>query len=229
MIRLIKFKARFNFDIDEDTHTSLIECRENILKSSQARILEEFFRMLESGYSSNFFKLLKSFGFLKLLVPKLDEFMETDLSIYKYLNAADDLILKDFRHKMDRAILTCCLLFPIMETEINTLFEKMKKIHLGLIYDTGREVIKNTFSSFFYIPKRTKAQVNSILTNQYRLTPIDNKKKLVRIPRDSFFYLAMKFFKIRCSLNPDLLETYILWNEKITKLHKKRQGRRRKV
>ena len=51
MIRCLKFQARFDLYIDEDTKQALIECRKEIVKSSQARILEELFRMLESGAS----------------------------------------------------------------------------------------------------------------------------------------------------------------------------------
>ena len=54
MIRLLKFKARFNFNICKEAHLALDFCKEDILKSSPARLLEEFLRMLESGASLPF-------------------------------------------------------------------------------------------------------------------------------------------------------------------------------
>ena len=54
MIRLIKFCARLNFEIHPPTFEALLSCREEILKSSSARIFEELLRMLESGASRSF-------------------------------------------------------------------------------------------------------------------------------------------------------------------------------
>lgn len=59
MIRLLKFQARFNFKIEDETVQALDLCKKEIIKSSQARILEELFRMLQSGSSMPFFELLQ--------------------------------------------------------------------------------------------------------------------------------------------------------------------------
>lgn len=55
MIRLLKFRARFGLDIDMESRKALVNCRDEIVKSSPARVLEEIFRMLESGASAPFF------------------------------------------------------------------------------------------------------------------------------------------------------------------------------
>lgn len=67
MLRLLKFRARFGFNIDPAAKKALLNCREEIHKSSPARILEELFRMLESGASAPFFNLMNESGFLNLL------------------------------------------------------------------------------------------------------------------------------------------------------------------
>ena len=56
MLRLIKFEARFSYQANQEALDALQECKEDILKSSPARVLEEIFRMLESGHSKAFFK-----------------------------------------------------------------------------------------------------------------------------------------------------------------------------
>jgi poly(A) polymerase len=76
MIRLIKFCARFNFEIDRPTFEALLACRKEILKSSSARVLEELLRMLESGASKPFFHLLHEYGLLGALLPELAYFMD---------------------------------------------------------------------------------------------------------------------------------------------------------
>ena len=47
MLRLLKFQARFGFSIDPKSERATHICKEEILKSAPARILEEIFKMLE--------------------------------------------------------------------------------------------------------------------------------------------------------------------------------------
>lgn len=58
MIRCLKFQARFDCDVDIDTERALIACKQDITKSAPARVLEELLRMLESGASRVFFRLI---------------------------------------------------------------------------------------------------------------------------------------------------------------------------
>jgi poly(A) polymerase len=55
MIRLFKFQARFGFHVDAETKKALLKNRQEIVKSSPARVLEEVFMMLESNASEAFF------------------------------------------------------------------------------------------------------------------------------------------------------------------------------
>ncbi len=61
MIRLLKFQARIKFNVETKTQKALLACRDEIFKSAPARILEEIFRMLESGSASPFFQLMLEF------------------------------------------------------------------------------------------------------------------------------------------------------------------------
>ena len=91
MLRLLKFQARFGFEIDKDAHISLLECRHEILKSSPSRVLEELLRMLESGSAKPFFKLLAEHGMLQMLLPALSKFLDTPdgKEVYDYLEEVD--------------------------------------------------------------------------------------------------------------------------------------------
>ncbi|HRD55964.1 MAG TPA: polynucleotide adenylyltransferase PcnB, partial [Parachlamydiaceae bacterium] len=65
MIRLLKFQARFGFALADDVKQALITCKDEIIKSSPARVLEEILRMLESGSSALFFELMAKSGILE--------------------------------------------------------------------------------------------------------------------------------------------------------------------
>ncbi len=212
MIRLIKFYSRFDFQIEEQTKKAVHTCKKEIIKSSSARILEELFRMLESGSAEPFFKNLHEFGFLQLLMPRLAQYFSENLEdnlVLKYLAEIDNINWKDFSLSIDRPVLICGLLYPLLVEKT-----KNKHVHLGMLYQMVKDLIEDVFDTFFLLSRKIKACIISILTAQYRFTPLIQKaESRIRIPKDPFFDLAMNFFKIRVEMEPDLLKTYTKWNE----------------
>jgi len=92
-----------------------------------------------------------------------------------------------------------------------------------MIAAEAKKVIEDAFSGFFHLSKKIKAQIISILTNQYRIKPLANRKRRIKIPKDHFFELALRFFNLRCNLNPKLTNIYAQWNEKFIESHKKKR------
>ena len=212
MIRLLKFKARFDFDIEQATLDALVDCKEEIKKSSQARILEELFRMLASGSSERFFKLLQDHGLLSYLLPAVSEFLNGDDTILHLLKQTDVYVCKHTNEVIDRAVLASSFIFPILDKQLK---EEESISHLGVIADQAKELINKVFHPFFHISRKIKATIISIMVNQYRFTPLKSPSKRPKIPRDPNFRTSMEFFKIRTMQNPDLLETYTLWHEHV--------------
>ncbi len=216
MIRLLKFRARFSFEIDVESRKALLECKEEIVKSSPARVLEEIFRMIESGASAPFFMLMTESGLLQLLFPPLTYFIlsANGQEIFKYLSVADKLNQNRLKHSLDRALLTCSLLFPILETEVHNQFISQGRTpHIGEIIILTSTVIKEVIhTSFTHFPRRISAAVNYILSTQYRLTPLSGKKhprqKLIRIKE---FEMALIFLKMRALVDQKYLDDYNFW------------------
>ncbi len=211
MIRLLKFQARFNFNICQEASSALINCREEILKSSPARILEEFLRMLESGYSTSFLHLLKEKGFLKLLMPGF-EFSE---KIIPYVEALDQLIQQDRHHLPDRSLLIACLVYPLLKQDI----ESNDFAHINATLD---DVLQDMISSSFMpFPRRLRTLTGFILSSQFRLTPPGQKKPVrFRLARHPDFQLALQFLHLRALVDDSLKDVYHLWKNK---LHHKRE------
>ncbi len=221
MIRLLKFRARFGFEIDEETLTALIECKAEIKKSSAPRIFEELLRMLESGHAKSFFHLLEEYGVLPLLWPKFSLALKNEKTTTDYLHASDILTSKHFPQLPNRALLLACLLFPSLDRSVQQMAKKNPKIHLGHIAEKTREQIQDFFSPFFQLSRNMSGALTSILTHQFRLTPpLSAKNRKIRIPSDPEFSSALQFFEIRCSLDEHLLPTYTLWNDHLIKFHK---------
>jgi poly(A) polymerase len=217
MIRLLKFQARFDFNICQEASSALINCREEILKSSPARVLEEFLRMLESGYSTPFLYLLQENGFLKLLMPGF-EFSE---KITPYLGALDQLIQQDRYHLPDRSLLIASLVYPLLKHDIES-------NDFGHIHATLDNVLQDMIaSSFFPFPRRLRTLTGFILSSQFRLTPPGQKKPVrFRLARHPDFQLALQFLHLRSLVDNSLKDVYHLWKNKV---HHKRERRAEKA
>lgn len=217
MIRLLKFRARFNFHVDAKCEHAMHTCQEEILKSAPARVLEEVFKMLESGYSANFFSLLSKSNFLEILFPCFHHFFcGKDKNIaFSYLNAIDEIHHK-YDMVLDRAELLAGLVFPILEQELIALTEhRQTALSYGDIVHLSHSLLRGiTTSSFAHFPKKIVAITHYILTTQYRLTPQTGKPRFAsRFSSPQDFRLALNFLNIRSQVNPELQEIYLSWKK----------------
>ena len=215
MLRLLKFQARFGFEVDPPARVALLECRHEIAKSSPARIQEELLRMLESGSSEPFFRLLTEHGMLHLLSPLLGDFLESSESenVYSYLHEIDATLHESAKPPVDRSILLACLIFPLLEIRIRHRYlDRERKPHLGDLYNEIQDLVDDVFRPFFQLSRRLKVGLVSILTAQYRLIPLEPRKhRKLRVPHDPDFMKSLDFLKIRCSVEPSLQQPLQEW------------------
>lgn len=74
VLRVCRFKAQLNFEVDQKTKRLCI----NMVKKgemsylSPERICGELFKALQCKYTSNFFTCMRDFGALKVLMPEID-------------------------------------------------------------------------------------------------------------------------------------------------------------
>jgi len=72
MLRAVALAARLDFRIDPDTAEAVRHLRGEIVRSSPARVLEEFYKILRQGRSSRTFEMLHDYGLLAYLLPEAD-------------------------------------------------------------------------------------------------------------------------------------------------------------
>lgn len=226
MIRLLKFKARFDFHIDKETENALNELKHEIIKSSEARVLEEIMRMLESGASATFFRLLYNHGLLHLIFPHLIPYIESDVgeTIFAYLEKADQIQEQFGKAALSKPILTACLLFPIFEKEVVHAQSKSDQpMHLGDITLHAQKLIHEVVTtSFSRFPNRLSSIMTQVMIDQFRLTPLNPKKSgsRGRFIESRDFPEALKLLKIRSLFHPHLKEAYSNWIELFKERHK---------
>lgn len=223
MIRLIKFCARFHFEIDRSTFEALLSCRMEIVKSSSVRVLEELFRMLESGASKSFFYLLQQYGLLAVLLPELSYFLENkDKTLtLQLLEVHDEEIRKGIKSPIDRAFSLSILIFPLVDRYLSEYARaEATTLHLGQIGTSILHVIDCIFAPFFMLPKRIRGVMAFILTSQYRFIPLSGHPvRHPRLPRDPCTPLALSLLKLRSIAQPELLPHYTLWTEAVFDSH----------
>ncbi|MGK5594735.1 MAG: polynucleotide adenylyltransferase PcnB [Parachlamydiaceae bacterium] len=232
MIRLLKFQARFGFIPKEETYKALLHSRHEIVKSSPARVLEEMLRMLESCHSASFFKSLHETGILELLFTSLSKVFPTERGheILQFLEVADQINRRSPRFPIERAVLVCCLIFPLLEEELKKQhLNKGHVPHLGeiltIISDLHRTYILSAFSHF---PRRLSAVMSYVLSTQYRLIPFKNKKiHFYRLFRTKEFPLALRLLKIRASIHHELQPQYIQIRESFRQFLRNEESRAR--
>jgi poly(A) polymerase len=188
--------------------------------------------MLESGASESFFRLLAEHGFLHLMMPAFGEFMESPQGeeVFAYLKEVDTTFHDATRTPLSRSVLLACLVYPLMEKRIQIRYIDRERVpHLGEIAQEAMEEIDDLFLPFFQLSRRLKGCLVSILTSQYRITPIEKKKgRRIRIPNDPDFYESLQFFEVRCALEPALQTTWEEWNRVMQAPEEERPRRRRR-
>jgi poly(A) polymerase len=99
ILRAVKFAARCELDIEPETYRRMMEHRLEITKCAQARVSEEFYRLLRAGAAKRSIELLVSTELLDILSPELanglkgespsDEVTRRRARLWAYLEALD--------------------------------------------------------------------------------------------------------------------------------------------
>lgn len=214
MLRLLKFQARFGFEIALETAAALNSHLQEIDKSSSARVLEEMLRMLESCAAAPFFKLLIETGMASQLMPTLTGFWKEEPSLYlPYLEAIDKINKQSTKFPIERAVLGASLIFPLVERELNARKEGLP--HAGEITAFCFHALHHYFlTAFSHFPRRLTSQIAYIMSTQFRLIPSSGKKTHpLRLFRVKEFPQALRLLKVRAMVNEELQPTYIEWRE----------------
>jgi poly(A) polymerase len=73
MLRAVVFAARLDFWIDDPILEAIEIHRHEIARAAPARLMEEYFKILRSGFSEKSFAMLKETKLLRAITPELDE------------------------------------------------------------------------------------------------------------------------------------------------------------
>ena len=125
ILRAVKFAARCDLTIEAETYRSMMEHKAELAKCAQARVTEEFYRLLRAGAARRSFELLVETGLLEFLLPEMaqawksgDDDPEGKRRIerfWAYLRALDESIATHDQPPSDAMILATLLLPPLRD------------------------------------------------------------------------------------------------------------------
>jgi poly(A) polymerase len=72
MLRAVVFAARLDFTIDEPILEAMGVHRHEIGRAAPARLMEEYFKILRSGFAEKTFRMLQETGLLREMTPEID-------------------------------------------------------------------------------------------------------------------------------------------------------------
>jgi poly(A) polymerase len=125
ILRAVKFAARCDLTIEPETFRRMMEHKAELEKCAQARVTEEFYRLLRAGAARKSFELLVETGLLEFLLPELAQAWANSDSdplvkqrierFWAYMRALDESIVTRNETPSDAMILATLLLPPLRD------------------------------------------------------------------------------------------------------------------
>jgi poly(A) polymerase len=125
ILRAVKFAARCDLTIEPETYRRMMEHKGEIAKCAQARVSEEFFRLLRAGAARRSFELLLGTGLLQVLAPDLARALQEEpvdepgrirlARFWAYLAAVDRSTISHEETPSDALVLATLLLPPLRD------------------------------------------------------------------------------------------------------------------
>lgn len=79
IIRLIKYSVKTDFKIPLKLKWQVFKDKGNLRKIPTARLMDEFLKILHSGFSENTFKALHKYGVLAIITPNLNNYLNKNI------------------------------------------------------------------------------------------------------------------------------------------------------
>ena len=230
MLRAIVLAARLDFTVDPPVVDAIRRHAALITKSSAARLLEEFYKILRSGASERAFRELAEVGLLEHLAPEL--LRDRGQALWPY-TAALDL----YRHRFEAipdSLTNAVLLGTLLVPQGFSAGRRPRR------YEDGLDPVKEPPAVLgrMQLPRRDVERLRQILSLQRRLLDISASPRAKRaLMHRTPFQEALTWLEIH-SQTPEILEHWRGFYEGLVVPHealadqaprrrRRRRGRRR--
>ena len=204
MLRAIRFAAKLDFTIEENTQKPIDELSYLLDSISSARLFDETLKLMTGGYAERTFEMLRRFQLgTYLFAPTLEALSESDDSstnlVFLALKNTDDRLAKG--KSVTPAFLFASLLWPVLKLHL------AKSKNLGLPPQKAfQQAAQSTLSEQLHytaIPKRFTLAARQIWELQQKLE-VRTKRNVDKVFNNSRFRAAYDFLLLREESGEDL-------------------------
>jgi poly(A) polymerase len=178
MLRAVRFAAKLDFDIEEETARQIHECGRLLAVIPPARMFDEVIKLFHSGKALRIFELLREYGLLRYLVPALDEWLQDDPSEHMLDFIDQALVNTDHRVNTDQPVspgfIFAVLLWPVVWKQANQAQSDRKRM-IPALAEAGESVMKRQVRHVS-IPRRFSQMSRDIWSAQPRFHRTQDKQ-----------------------------------------------------
>ncbi|MBN2716406.1 MAG: polynucleotide adenylyltransferase PcnB [Deltaproteobacteria bacterium] len=194
IIRAVKFASKLGLNIDADLYAEMISDSALITECSQARLLEELFKILRSGHAADCLKQLQDMGALAHILPGFcGAWAQLEAPSWGWLEKVDEMV-QDGRQVTD-AFLLAVFLYPVMEEMVWDTNDVARAVAAAL-----KPVIQP-----LQFTKKHLATVRNVYVSQRRMIKGPKNKRTRRLAEREFAREAADLLEVTAQAPPAVL------------------------
>lgn len=213
MLRAIRFAAKLDFDIEEDTGAPIEELAHLLQDIPSARLFEESLKLLQSGYGLETYHLMREYNLFQQMFPSIaEEFTEdysspTEMMLDLVLDSTD-LRIEDGK-RINPAFMFAAILWYPMNKLADKLVAEQGMAHYDAVMEASNLILDKQVRSIA-IPRRHTATIREIWQLQLRL-PRRNGKRASRLMELNKFRAGYDFLEMRGEVEKGETEKLAKW------------------
>lgn len=199
MLRAIRFAAKLDFDIEEDTAAPIEEMAYLLKEIPAARLYEESLKLLQSGYGLETYHLMREYNLFQQMFPAISAYFTEDYTsntekmLDLVLDSTDQRVEEDKR--INPAFMFAAMLwYPLLELA-DKLMESHNLCHYDAVMEASNLILDEQVRTIA-IPRRHTATIREIWQLQLRL-PRRNGKRAFRLMELNKFRAGFDFLEMR--------------------------------
>jgi len=176
MLRVLRFAAKLDFDIEEDTAAAITECAALLANIPSARLFDEFLKLFLSGYAAGTFDKLEEYGLFGALFPDTNQCLDEDDLAMPLLRGA--MANTDARIAQGKPVTPAFILAAILWPEVSRLEDLLLDrgdAPMVAMHSAGQQAVSSAVQ-IVSIPKRFSQPMREIWEFQLRLNRRQGRK-----------------------------------------------------
>lgn len=176
MLRVVRFAAKLDFSVDEQTAKAIPRCAHLLGEIPAARLFDEFLKLFLSGYASKTLEKLLEFDLLRFMFPDTSDCVRQDANALTLVQAAmsnTDSRIADGK-AVTPAFILAALLWPVVSKHSRQL-EKNGESPMVALHNAAQSAISDAVSHIS-IPRRFSQPMREIWEFQLRLQRRSGRK-----------------------------------------------------